>query len=527
MMGITLRSLLETDFFAKTKVLAGKKGLDKEVSSVTVIDAPEGVKWLKGGELALTTAYSIKDDVDKQVQLIEELAKTNSSGLGIKLRYLNDRIPEEMKRKADQLGFTIFQVDESYAWVDVITFVMFRAVVHRSKNINMDGESYSLFLDKVYKEEGFAGVVDVLEYHTGLNAAIIYKDRIYQGSSDYFREDKILDKKNWVLKEARSDYFNIMDKNLYLYEMETEDEKLEWVSLDILYNYKIVGYVLLSSKERPLKEKDIVLLEQASMAAEAEIQRINLSSTIRLKHREQFLKDLMNNEIDDYDEAYFKCRELGWNLHRNNHVLLVKIMDNTKMDSINSQISSKFDNLICGIYGNLSLIFILPPNDKGIHALVEEIKFNLEELLENDFQIGLGSLVEFNELNRSYHQAEKVIKVVSKSPFLEGVYDYKDIGFFRLIDIEDSYQDVAKYVDDYLGPLLYSEKENKEELLETLSLFFDSGCNVKDTSEKMYMHPNSIRYRIEVIEEIYGIDLNTCKDRVNLAIALKLLPFLE
>lgn len=197
------------------------------------------------------------------------------------------------------------------------------------------------------------------------------------------------------------------------------------------------------------------------------------------------------------------------------------------MDSINSQISSKFDNLICGIYGNLSLIFILPPNDKGIHALVEEIKFNLEELLENDFQIGLGSLVEFNELNRSYHQAEKVIKVVSKSPFLEGVYDYKDIGFFRLIDIEDSYQDVAKYVDDYLGPLLYSEKENKEELLETLSLFFDSGCNVKDTSEKMYMHPNSIRYRIEVIEEIYGIDLNTCKDRVNLAIALKLLPFLE
>ena len=166
MMGITLRSLLETDFFAKTKVLAGKKGLDKEVSSVTVIDAPEGVKWLKGGELALTTAYSIKDDVDKQVQLIEELAKTNSSGLGIKLRYLNDRIPEEMKRKADQLGFTIFQVDESYAWVDVITFVMFRAVVHRSKNINMDGESYSLFLDKVYKEEGFAGVVDVLEYHT-------------------------------------------------------------------------------------------------------------------------------------------------------------------------------------------------------------------------------------------------------------------------------------------------------------------------------------------------------------------------
>ena len=77
--------------------------------------------------------------------------------------------------------------------------------------------------------------------------------------------------------------------------------------------------------------------------------------------------------------------------------------------------------------------------------------------IRNDFQIGLGSLVEFNELNRSYHQAEKVIKVVSKS--LLEVYMITWILIFRLIDIEDSYQDVAKYVDDYLGPLLYSERK--------------------------------------------------------------------
>jgi len=75
--------------------------------------------------------------------------------------------------------------------------------------------------------------------------------------------------------------------------------------------------------------------------------------------------------------------------------------------------------------------------------------------------------------------------------------------------------------------LIYSEKENRDELLETLIIFLENGCNFKDTAEKMYMHPNSIRYRIEIIQDMYGIDLNLCKNKVNIAMALKLLPFIN
>lgn len=382
-MGISLKNLLGTEFFSNSRVLAGEKGIYKKVNSVTVIDSPEGVKWLKGGELALTTAYSIKDDEKKQVEMIEELERAKSSGLGIKLRYLNNTIPDKMKMKADELGFTIFQVDETYSWLDIISFIMFGT----------------------------------------------------------------------------------------------------------------------------------------------EIQGMDLSSNTRRKYRGKLLNDLLESKFNSFDEAYIKFKELGWNLHKINHVLLVKILGN-RLNSLNNRTLDEFKKTICGVYDESNLVFILPNEGGSIHASVKEIKSTLQNILGNDFQMGLGGSVEFHEINRSLYEAKRVIYVVGKDSSLKGVYDYRDIGFYRLLDFNRLNLNLEDYLKDYLGSLIYSEKENKDELLETLTVFLDNGCNFRDTAEKMYMHPNSIRYRIEVIEEMYGIDLNTSKDRINIAIALKLLSFL-
>jgi purine catabolism regulator len=527
MMGISVKNLLETDFFANTKILAGEKGIHKEVNSVTVIDAPEGVKWLKGGELALTTAYSIKDDEEKQIELIEELVKANSSGLGIKLRYLNNQIPEKMKAKSDELGFTIFELDESYSWADIISFVMYRTVIPGAKELGTNGETYKVFLDKIYREEGFIGIVEVLEYYTKLNSAIVYNDIIYKTSSNYFPEEKILHRENYILKETIKGYFSTMDKDLYVYEIKTDKGKVECMAIDIVYDYKKVGYVLLLLKDRPLKEEDYILLGQASMVAEAEARRLDVSLTVRREHRRQLINDLLNLKIYSYDEAVYKFKELKWNLCRRNYVLLVKILDNISLENLNDYITKEFDEMIHSIYDKKYLAFILPDINNSIYTTIEEIKSIFYNMLGNSFQIGLGSAVDFQELNRSLNEAKKVIKVASKDYSLKGVYNYKDIGFYRFIDFQNSYNEIEKYVNDYLRPLIYSEKENKDELLETLIIFLENGCNYKDTAEKMYMHPNSIRYRIEIIQDMYGIDLNFCKNKINIAIALKLLPFIN
>ena len=63
--GISVRSVLEMEVLQGAKLIAGRGGLDRVVTSMNVMEVPDIIDWVSGGELIVTTAYSIKDDVEK------------------------------------------------------------------------------------------------------------------------------------------------------------------------------------------------------------------------------------------------------------------------------------------------------------------------------------------------------------------------------------------------------------------------------------------------------------------------------
>lgn len=65
--GISVRSVLEMEVLQGAKLIAGRGGLDRVVTSMNVMEVPDIIDWVSGGELIVTTAYSIKDDVEKLV----------------------------------------------------------------------------------------------------------------------------------------------------------------------------------------------------------------------------------------------------------------------------------------------------------------------------------------------------------------------------------------------------------------------------------------------------------------------------
>ena len=58
---IRLRDILAMDIFRNFKIIAGKNGSDREVKTVSVMDAPDIYKWMKGGEFLITSGYVVKD----------------------------------------------------------------------------------------------------------------------------------------------------------------------------------------------------------------------------------------------------------------------------------------------------------------------------------------------------------------------------------------------------------------------------------------------------------------------------------
>ena len=80
-----LREILRIPAFERFQVVAGRRGLDRDVSTVSVMDAPDIYEWMRGGEFLITSGYVMKDDPEYITKMVEKLDEWGASAFGIKL----------------------------------------------------------------------------------------------------------------------------------------------------------------------------------------------------------------------------------------------------------------------------------------------------------------------------------------------------------------------------------------------------------------------------------------------------------
>ncbi|MEP9373464.1 PucR family transcriptional regulator ligand-binding domain-containing protein [Mesorhizobium sp. KR1-2] len=116
----TLREILDWEILSGHTVIAGARSLATDVRSVTVIDAPDAVNWVKAHEFVVTSTYPVQQSPGALVALIEQLAARSAAGLGVKLtRYLRE-FPDNARRRAEELDFPIISLPGPLAWSDLI-----------------------------------------------------------------------------------------------------------------------------------------------------------------------------------------------------------------------------------------------------------------------------------------------------------------------------------------------------------------------------------------------------------------------
>ena len=83
------------------------------------------------------------------------------------------------------------------------------------------------------------------------------------------------------------------------------------------------------------------------------------------------------------------------------------------------------------------------------------------------------------------------------------------------------------FVQELLEALLSHDRAKKTDFINTLDTYLRCNCNLKEASAQLFIHYNTLRYRITKIEEILSMDLNASEVRLNLQIALRMLKMGE
>lgn len=154
--------------------------------------------------------------------------------------------------------------------------------------------------------------------------------------------------------------------------------------------------------------------------------------------------------------------------------------------------------------------------------LVGNIRY--KNFIENKFAIktsyGIGQIYPLFDIHRSYNEARIALtlpRLMGKSNFIQ---HFSELGIYYSVFSQDI-ADVKNFCLKTLGKLIEYDDKTNGELLPTLRKLLDSGVNMKSTASSLFIHVNTLYYRLDKIGQILNADLSEMDTRVNLYIAIK------
>ena len=298
--------------------------------------------------------------------------------------------------------------------------------------------------------------------------------------------------------------------------------------------FVVNGYTYRSFGSRPRPEYAVFVLgtdpEAARYAALLAVSLASIKQFYDEKYdRSNFVKNIILDNILPGD-IYLKARELHFNNDVSRVCMLIKITNKTDVAAY---------DVIQNLFPDKSKDFVININETDI-ALVKEIKPGIEskdleklagsivDTLSSEFYthcvVGIGTAIEgIKDLARSFKEAQVALEGGKVFDTERSIVRYDNLGIARLV-----YQLPTTLCEMFLKEVFKkgSIESLDHETLFTIQRFFENNLNVSETSRKLFVHRNTLVYRLEKIKKITGLDLREFEDAIVFKVALMVKKYL-
>ncbi|MDP4180136.1 MAG: helix-turn-helix domain-containing protein [Bacillota bacterium] len=263
-----------------------------------------------------------------------------------------------------------------------------------------------------------------------------------------------------------------------------------------------------------------------------------------------FVKNIILDNILPSDILQ-RARELNLINNVSRIVILIKT-EQTKDMSVCDMVY----DVVLKLFPNKSKDFVIAV-DEGNTILIKELK-NKEDINEIDMtaqtildtlnaevmvnaSIGIGSIAEnIRDIKTSYKDAQSAILIGGIFESEKSVINYNNLGIGRLIYqlpptlcrlfLNEVFSGEAKLLDktEYKLEVKHETKEKLDnDTVTTVLKFFENNQNVSETARVMYLHRNSVVYRLDKVQRLTGLDIRSFNDAVIFKIALMVKKYLD
>lgn len=550
-MAIYVKDLLMEEEMNGARLISGEEGLDNEIKGVTIIEAPDIVKWINGGEVLLTGLYAFRScSMEDFKNYIDELVKKKISALILKrgkpVEGAEDKV-EYLIQFSRKNTIPILEMPFEISFRDVMSRLMerlFNEEVTRLKYFKTTHDNFSaLVLGSESIGVAIDQILDVLAKLIRNPVAAFNRQLDCIGASE--GAERSLE----IQKDAQSYEPGVYSNYEYLRQ---QIENRQQYIVKVKLNLRERLYLVITEEEDSFDVMDAIATESAIWALQFELVRQYSVTELEKKFQNDIMHNILNGKIDSISELQKNTSLLGVPINGSFRVIVfgLKGEDRDKRD-FKSKISDTHllsDAIACQmtnvkIYNDLDRIVVVKEVNK--EQTQEEYRQEIREIVDKvqayvsrqdkELQVkaGVGKVVEgVINLPDSFKEANEAFTFVDIAGEISEdgnsqVTLFSDLGIFKLLCQLDNPELLLEYVPEGLQKLYNYKKPQRDDLLITLKTYLDRNLNLSKTAQDLFVHYKTASYRIEKIAKITGVDFDNANEVLAFRIGLVVYKMIE
>lgn len=532
-MKLLLSDILNLEIFDNCKIIAGKGSLNNEVSFATVMDVPDIVEWLHGGEILLVAKLF---DSCANASFFLSLKEKTVSAIITKPNYIL-RMNQTLIDLCERIRLPVIVVNQNMAWGDILNPITQLIAEIQYKAI--------------YQSQLFHSFL--MSFMIGGNPLELLCNDIY----DEFKMSLALTDSNFVLLSLSSDIawekiisgfslsattytsllgINIKNKGIpgYIY-TNTYLENLgqKTFIFPVIQNHITYGYIfyLVPAEYEKSNASECMKIDQISLVLALDnVKKQELSNAVR-RFNNLMLDQIMHNDYASEQELMEMELSLNCHLHENYYLVLANRSYNTAdLYSQNLNVtrlfrtimtdSENFKDILCFERASY-LVFFVPADCADIQITVDQLYEKCNKYTGTT-KIGISEITH-NQFLLAYNQAFQTLRYIETYESSHCCF-YSDLGILRFFMDNsgnlnmDFLREMKK---KYLTPLEQYDMDKNSQLKETLVKYVLSGCNPTKTLQGLFIHKNTLYARLRKIEKLLNCRLNSNDDLLNIQLIIK------
>ena len=318
------------------------------------------------------------------------------------------------------------------------------------------------------------------------------------------------------------------------------------------------GYLWMDLEDKPLGPEDVVSLYWARQILETELgkERVRLETALGI--RGDFVDDLVNDRYGSVELLLQRAGYLGADLSSGALVLIVDIDDFARYlerrrlkepaiqelkrrlaDAVGMQARQHFSNFLTGPRSDNVILFLgsgdspgetpeeLPERARG---LAERIQRYVKGLLPDlTVSIGIGRYTPNPAvLPDAYSEAEVALEIGHRIHGPSSISTFAGTGTYKLLFrvLQEDPEELESFYGETLGPVVAYDSRYGTELVHSLVTYLRNDASTVRTASDLFAHRHTIRYRLDRVRELSGLDVDKSEDRERLTLGIKVMQLL-